>query len=480
MTRFFALCTAALMAAGCVPSDIAPQTKEISQTSLGLGDTPAPAIAQDWWKAFGDPQLDRLAEAALAGNPSLEKALARMRAAQAQVESARSQLYPQVTYQAEDQLQRFSRNYIIPPPYAGATHWMGTEEANLSWDIDFWGKQAAQLRKAKGLARAAEYDAAGARLALAGAFAQAYVGLDRAYKLGDVAADNERERQALVSLTDRRVKSGLDSLVEQKEADALLAQAHQYREQADAAREIAVHEIAALIGRGADIYGGIERPHLKLDTALALPNELPADLLGRRPDVLAARARVQAMTAGRKEAAAAFYPDVNLAGFAGTAAIGLSPLFAASSRAYGIGPAISLPIFDAGKLRADYAVSTADLDSAVADYNGALTGAVEQTADALTQIRSLDRQAAEQLNLLADTDQGYRMAQTRYRTGLANQLTVFNAETTFLQAREQEVSLAADDVTQRVTLLLALGGGFDPKNPAPPRAQANIPRDNTP
>ena len=143
-------------------------------------------------------------------------------------------------------------------------------------------------------------------------------------------------------------------------------------------------------------------------------------------------------------------------------------------------PAISLPIFDAGKLRADYAVSTADLDSAVADYNGALTGAVQQTADALTQIRSLDRQAAEQQNLLADTDQGYRMAQTRYRTGLANQLTVFNAETTFLQAREQEVSLAADDVTQRVTLLLALGGGFDPKNPAPTRAQANIPQDNTP
>lgn len=480
MRRFLALCATGLLTAACVPSDIKPQTPEISQTSLGLGATPAPAIAQDWWKAFGDPQLDRLADAALAGNPTLEDALARMRAAQAEIDSARSQLSPQLTYQAQDQLQRFSHNYIIPPPFAGSTHWLGTEEANLSWNIDFWGKQAEQLRKAKALARAAEYDAAGAQLAIAGALAEAYVGLDRAYKLGDVAADNEKERQALVSLTDRRVKSGLDSLVEQKEADALLAQARQYREQADSAREIAVHEIAALIGRGADAYGSIGRPSVKLDTVLALPKDLPADLLGRRPDVLAARARIEAMTAGRKAAAAAFYPDVNLLAFAGTAAVGLSPLFSASSLAYGAGPAISLPIFDAGKLRADYAVSTADLDQAVADYNGALTGAVRQTADALTQIRSLDRQAAEQQSLLGDTNQGYRMAQTRFRTGLADQLTVFNAEATFLQAREQQVALDADAVTQRVTLLLALGGGFDPKNPAPTHAQSHNSQDTTP
>jgi multidrug efflux system outer membrane protein len=96
----------------------------------------------------------------------------------------------------------------------------------------------------------------------------------------------------------------------------------------------------------------------------------------------------------------------------------------------------------------------------------------------LTQIRSLGRQTAEQRNLLADTNQGYRMAQTRYRTGLAGQLTVFNAETAFLQAREQEVSLEADDITQRVTLLLALGGGFDPKNPGPP--QVHISQENKP
>jgi NodT family efflux transporter outer membrane factor (OMF) lipoprotein len=467
VTRVLALWLTALLASACVPSDIKPQITAIPPSSLGLGEVPGPAIAQAWWKAFGDPQLDRLAEAALAGNPGLEDALARMRAAQADVDSARSQLYPQVTYSANDQLQRFSRNYIFPPPYAGSTHWFGTEQANFSWDLDFWGKQAAQLRKSKGLARAAEYDAAAARLALAGAFAQAYIGLDRAYKLGDVAVDNERERQDIVSLTNRRVKSGLDSLVEQKEADAQLAQAHQYREQADAARDVAVHEIASLIGHGADAYGSIGRPHLKLDTALALPNALPADLLGRRPDVLAARARVEAMVQGRKEAGAAFYPDIDLVGFAGTAAIGLSPLFALSSRGYGAGPAISLPIFDAGKLRANYAVSTAELDQAVADYNGALTGAVQQTADALTRIQSLGRQTAEQQTLLADTDQGYRMAQTRYRTGLADQLTVFNAETAFLQAREQQVGLDADAVTQRVTLLLALGGGFDPKNPIP-------------
>jgi NodT family efflux transporter outer membrane factor (OMF) lipoprotein len=481
MKHVFAALLAATALAACVPSDVTPQLKTVDSNSLGLSQTPAPPPAAGWWKAFGDPQLDKIADEALAGNPSLEAALARMRGAEADIQGARSQLLPQLSLQGEDQYQRFSKTYIIPPPYGGTYQWLGQIEGNLSWNIDFWGKQAQTLRKSKALARASEYDVAAARQALAGALAYAYVSLDSAYKLSDVAADYVKERADVAALTTRRVKSGLDSQVEQKEADALLAQARQQKIAADASKDIAVHAIAALIGRGADAYGEIGRPNLKLTVALELPNELPADLLARRPDVLAARARVQAMIAGRKVAAAAYYPDVNLLAFAGWASIGLTPLFKSQSLAYGAGPAINLPIFDGGQLDSQYGAATANLDEAIADYNGAVTNGIRQTADAITQIRSLDQQELQQHDYLTDSGQGYHLADSRYRSGLANELTVFDAETQFIQARQQQVSLDAQSVTQRITLLLSIGGDYDPKHPvAASLADADATKDHTP
>lgn len=458
--RSLAALPVALLAAACVPSGIIPQQKEIAGNTLGLGDEAAPGVVPDWWVAFGDPELDRLVKDALADNPSLGDALARLRLAKAGVEEADSALYPHVDFDAQEQRDRLSDIYIYPPPYAGSFRWLGTIQADLSWDIDFWGKEAAALDKAKSLHEAARFDAAAARLAVTGAVVQAYIDLDRAYKLAGVAAENERDREQTLELTARRVRDGLDSQVEQQEVEALLAQAREAKVEADSEREIVVHELAALIGRGADAYAGIGAPQLKLDATLPLPTALPADLLARRPDVLAARARIEAALAGRKQAKAEFYPDVDLLASAGWAAIGLSPLFSMRSLQYGAGPAVHLPIFDAGELRAQYSGATAEIDRAVADYNGALVGAVRQTSDALTRIRAIAGEEAEHSQELAAAEKGYGLAETRYRTGLADQLTVLNAETVVFDAREGGVSLAADGAIQRVTLLLSVGGDF--------------------
>ncbi|MGB8366301.1 MAG: efflux transporter outer membrane subunit [Rhizomicrobium sp.] len=468
MKRVVAAAPLVLFLAGCVPGGVLPQQTAIATDTLGLGTREAPPSSKNWWTAFGDPELDRLVAQALANNPTLGEALARLRAAKADVASANSALYPQLDFDAQEQRTRLSDIYIYPPPYAGTFQWVGTIEANLSWDIDFWGKEATQLDKAKSLQGAARFDAAAARLAVTGALVQAYVDLDRAYRLADIAARTQSERQDTLSLTRRRVKDGLDSQVEEQEAQALLAQARENRAAADSDCEIVMHEIAALIGRGADAYPTIGRPAITLDAALALPDTLPADLLGRRPDVAAAHARIDAALAGRKVAETAFYPDVNLAASAGWAAIGLSPLFSATSLQYGAGPAIHLPIFDAGKLRADYAGATAELDFAIADYNSVLVNAVRQTADALTRIHSLVQQQAEHRHMLDAAETGYRLAETRYRTGLANQLTVLNAQDVLLEARQGDVALGADGAVQRVTLLLALGGGFEPDNAVSP------------
>jgi NodT family efflux transporter outer membrane factor (OMF) lipoprotein len=451
MTRRLAILSFAVLLAGCVPGGIVPQQTEISGTSVGLGSAPAPTIDKGWWTAFADPGLDSLMTEALKGNPGLGEAMARLRAAKAGVEAANATLYPRLDFNGQEQRERFSDIYIYPPPYAGSYRWIGTIEGDLSWNIDFWGKQAAQLDKAKALQTASRMDVEAARLALSSAVFQAYVDLDRAYKLADIAAQTERD--------------GLDSKVEEQEAIALLAQARQARVSADSDRDVVVHELAALAGHGADMYAAIVRPTLNLRAALPLPVMLPADLLSRRPDIIAGQARIYAALEGRKAAKAAFYPDVDLLASVGWAAIGLGPLFQARSLQYGGGPAVHLPLFDAGALRAQYSGAVADIDSAIADYNGTLVNAVRETADALTRIRSLNDQLAEEHRLLNAAESGYRLAATRYRSGLSTQLTVLDAQNILFEARQGDVSLKAQQVVQRVTLLVAVGGGFQAPTP---------------
>jgi NodT family efflux transporter outer membrane factor (OMF) lipoprotein len=193
---------------------------------------------------------------------------------------------------------------------------------------------------------------------------------------------------------------------------------------------------------------------------LPLPTALPADLLARRPDILAAEARVEAAAKGREAARADFYPNINLAAFAGFQSIGLANLFTGGSFTYGVGPAIHLPIFDAGKIRANYAGATADLDGAVESYNGVVLDAARQTADAMTQVASLESQRTDQQAAVDSATRSFALAQTRYRTGLSDQIVMLNAESTLLTAREQMAALIANSTIQRVTLLLSVGGGF--------------------
>jgi NodT family efflux transporter outer membrane factor (OMF) lipoprotein len=454
------LLTAALLA-GCVSApSTKPSEKPLKPETLGLSATPEPQIADAWWTAFGDPQLDALVDRALKGSPTLAAAMARLREAQSELSASRAATYPQASLDGQETRERFSKDYIIPPPYGGTTQWVGTVQANLSWSLDLFGKLSAEVDKARATANAAALDAAAARLLLAGNVTQAYIALSRAYVLSDVAQEAVKQREGILSLTAGRVNSGLDNEASRQQAEALLASAREDLIRANANRDIAVHQIAALIGRGADAYT-VTRPQLN-DTALALPTTLPADLLARRTDIAAAQSRIEAAISGRQMAHAAFYPDINLIGLAGWAAIGLGPMFSSAALQYGAGPAIHLPIFDAGKIRADYAGATAELDLSVADYNEAVVTAVKQTADALTQLRAVEDQGVQQKLALGAAQASFDLATRRYRSGLSPQLNVLNVEDLLIQTRREQAALAADTASARVALVMALGGGFKP------------------
>jgi NodT family efflux transporter outer membrane factor (OMF) lipoprotein len=453
-----------LALAGCVlpPRETAHPTA-LDGAAVGLTGAAAAPAAADWWAAFADPQLDRLIRQGREQSPTLAAAAARVGQALAEADAAHAGLLPHANLDVSAQYQRAPAHYFIPAPLADHSYSEGQAGGSLGWDLDFWGRQAAAVQRATALAQSAQWDREQAWLLLAGAITQTYVELYREHALADIAERSAAQRQDIVDITRRRVASGLDTQLELREAEGQLPQARVAHAQALAAAQVAVHQLATLTGQGAQAYATMARPTLDVAAALPVPAELPINLLARRPDVLSARLDVEAADASRRAAKAAFYPSVNLQALAGIGAFGLHDLVQWNARGYSAGPAISLPLFDGGRLRAQYRGNEVQLDAAVDAYNDTVLRAVQQTADQITRLAALERERLDQQQTLDASEAAYRLAEERYRAGLANYLTVLNAETQVLNARQIMLDIITSQAIARVTLLLAVGGSFDPR-----------------
>jgi NodT family efflux transporter outer membrane factor (OMF) lipoprotein len=450
----------ASLLSGCASlSHVKPQVAQIEAPALGLG-TQSPMVGSDWWTAYHDPQLDRLVQMGLADNPSLATALARVRQAAATVDIEQSGLLPHVDGAAQFDRYRIGDRFL-PSPIGGHTENLGIAATDFSWDLDLFGRQHAAIRQAAASSRAAMLDVGAARLTLAVSIARTYIGLARAEQLIRVAEGYVQTRRRALGYAQSRLRNHLSSQFDIEQARTLSAQAEQARTQAVQQRDALVHGLAALAGQGAGFYARITPPTLHLDQAPKVPDGLAADLLGRRPDLLADQARIDEAIQGRQVARDAFYPNVTIAGLAGLTAAGVSKFFTGGAFSFSVGPAISLPIFEGGKLRAQYRGATADLDGVVAHYNNAVLSAVREAADAMTNVRSADCDLAEQGQVVRGLRETVRLDGVRTRTGLGSQLDAVDSGFRLLQAEEQLVDLQADTFDRRVQLVAALGGGFE-------------------
>ena len=213
-------------------------------------------------------------------------------------------------------------------------------------------------------------------------------------------------------------------------------------------------------GAGPDRGLSLTRPGVTGLKPLGLPVALAASLVGRRPDVTAARWRAEAAASRIHEARAAFFPDINLAAFIGTTALHLDKVFASGSDIGSAGPAISLPIFEGGRLRAGLKGAEADRDAAVASYDAAVTEAFRQVADVVASSRALQSQLADSRAALAANEDAYRIAKLRYQGGLSTYPSVLLVEQNVLRRRRSVADLEARALTLDVQLVRALGGGF--------------------
>jgi NodT family efflux transporter outer membrane factor (OMF) lipoprotein len=467
-----------LFVAGCASmKGIAPEASLRDANTLATQRALEGAIvsnaawpATDWWKSFDDPQLDALIDEALAGSPTLKVAEARMRKALAAADVAKAPLYPQVEGSFSSIRQRFSGHGLTPPPAAGTWNTVNQLQVTLGWELDFFGKNRSAYESAVGQAKAAEVDLHAARLALSAAIAQAYVELQRAYLQLDVAQKALAEREQIYTLTRDRNDAGIDSRLELKQAESALPATREEIVRLQETIQLTRNQLAALLGQGPDRGLAIARPTATALTPVALPSIVPAELLGRRPDLVSQRWRIEAARKEIDSAKAEFYPNVNLLAFIGLQSLGGAGFLSAASRTLGAGPAITLPIFEGGRLRANLAGKDADYDVAVEQYNQTLADAMRDVVDQLASFRSVDEQRAQQKQALATTQEAYNLALLRYREGIGNYLQVLSAEQPWLVQQSLDADLQARELALSISLARALGGGYEA---SPPLATAD-------
>lgn len=456
---------AVVVTAGCANYAGIQSDKKVTDVSQLDAQQSLPAEGgrwpgMDWANSFGDPALATLIDEALANSPSIAEAQARVRQAAAYAESADARRYPHVDAKYALSRELYSGNALYPPPYGGSWYTENNASLSAAYELDVWGKNSHGLAQAISEARATAAEEQEARLALATSVAQAYSTLAREYALLDVARAEVRQRRDIGRITGARFSAGLDTQVESKTSDAEIATSDTLVSQLEGSITVTRYQLGALLGKGPDRGLAIPQPRMNAQATISLPDNIPANLLSRRPDIVAARWRIDAATQGIKVGKADFYPNINLSAAFGFDAFGFGRFLQFGSRQIQVGPAIDLPIFDAGALRARLKDRYATFDTAIATYNDTLIRSLNEVATQVAQIRSTQQQQVNAQAAYEAAAKAYQLAVIRYEGGLSTQLQVLDADRSLLNQRQTLVSLEAQRRDQQIALIKALGGGF--------------------
>jgi len=441
-----------------------------------LGARPVPAAASDyastrslsasqsdwpadgWWTKYNDPQLDRLIGEGIAGSPDLAAAAARFRTAQGLAQQAGAALLPSLDAAGSVDYQKQSRNNGLPAPSGwNAT---GTAAVSLNFDLDLFGKNRAALRAARKDAEGARLEFEQSRLLLTTGIASAYADLAALYAQRDSLGQALDIRQQTYRFVKARYDAGLETIDSVRQAEARIPQTRSDLAATDEAIMLDKHALAALVGQGPDRALTIDRPAVSALQAQGIPADASINLIGRRPDVAAARTRVEAAADRIKEARAAFYPNINIGALIGLQSLGLGSLFNSGSSFASVSPAVTLPLFHGGALQGQYRGRRGQYDEAVALYDGQVIQALRETADTLTSEQQLEERLGQSRSALAAYEDALRVARGRYQEGLTTYLTVLTAQESVVNARLVVAQLETRSFTLDVQLVRALGGGF--------------------
>lgn len=418
--------------------------------------------AHEWWHAFNDQALDSMVDAALRGNPTLATA-------QARIERARQaahlvELESGIRYNSDASVvrQHLSENGLFPPPMGGSTLNEGNISVAAAYAFDWWGKNRAQLQSALGESRAAEAERSAAELALAGEVADAYFSWQDVAARAKLARQTVDKRRTAMHLAALRLKRGIDSALVSSQMEVQLAQEQDSLKDMETQSRILRDRLAALTGNGPDWATGLAESAASDGGAFPLPQKLPLDWLGQRPDLVALKWRAEAAANRIDGARADFYPNVDLRLMLGLQSIDLGNWLAAKSWYGSVGPAVHIPLFNVGTLRTNLGMREAEYAAAAAQYNQALITAASQVADALARVSSLDARARLQQGATASAERARHLQAQRFRSGLSDRLPALDADIAALAQHARQSRLQADRKRAMASLFVALGGGYQP------------------
>lgn len=469
---------AALLAlGGCVPSGFMPSLSLRAPADDALVHTAGPGAngawpAPDWVKQLQDPQLDDLVAEASQNNPDLQVAQARLRIAQAQLQQFDSLTGLTGTAGATISRARMPKpgdiadvtagGYRVPVQIFGDPNVSPSSIfVGLNYQLDLWGKNRAATKSLMSLRDAAGVEAEQVRLTLAVAIVTVYCQLDQAYAVRDLLQQKLKISQRVTAVLRERTARGLDNAYDASDASIKRSRLLEQIALNDEQIKLAQLQLGVLSGRGPERGLALQRPRVGAFAGGAVPARLPADLLGRRPDIVAARLRVEAAFANADSTRAQFYPDVNLVALGGVFALTPASLFSRDSLAGSVGPAISLPIFDRGRLKAKLGADVAQADVAIGLYNKTVDDALGQVAQLVTSLQTSRTLVAQQQDAVAAAQKIVQIAADRHRRGVLMQKDVDVADLTLIDERAQMIALLGKQRTLRVALIGALGGGFD-------------------
>ena len=464
--RLIVGCAAVLLAAGCqsmAPDYHQPAAPVAGQFPLAEDAAGESAAALGWQQYFADAHLQALIAQALEHNRDLRAAVLRVEEAQAAYGIARAGLYPQV-----DAIGSYNRSRtpadlsFTGRPLIAEDYLVGLGISN--WEIDFWGRIRSLKDAALQSFLASDEARRALQIALIARVADGYMALRELDERIVIARKTIGSRAESLRIFQRRYEVGATSKLDLTQVETLLAQAQSLEYQLRQARAVQYNALTLLVGSAFELAPAANA----LDaTALpALAAGLPSDLLLARPDIVAAEYRLKAANANIGAARAAFFPRVSLTTTYGSASSELEGLFDAGSHAWKFSPSISLPIFDAGRNRANLDLAEVRRDLAVADYEKTIQTAFREVADALAARQWLQRQVQSQQQTLDALSERSRLVKLRYDSGATSYFEVLDAERELLTAEQQLVQTRRALLSSQINLYAALGGGRVPSEPA--------------
>jgi NodT family efflux transporter outer membrane factor (OMF) lipoprotein len=415
-----------------------------------------------WWTVYGDDELDALERQLIGNSPDLAAAFARYREANASYQAIRAGLFPSLSTALNAQRDRQSESKPLrvlgpnsPNEYSSVTLGFG-----LGYEVDLWGRVSNEVAAGRALDQAARADLDAARLSLQSLLAESYFtlrGLDRQVVL---LTETEAAYLRALDLVNSRHAGGIASGLDVSRAEAQLESTRSLLKQTLAQRALVEHAIASQVGVPAPDFS--IAPRTEEVAVPGVPAGVPSTLLQRRPDVAAARHRVEAANASVGIARAAYFPQLRIDATYGYQSTEFANLITAPNVFWAVGPTLLLELFDGGRRKAEVARSEAVLDEAGANYRSVVLGAFQEVEDSLALLENFRQAAEAEAATVAATQRSVNLSTDRYRAGAASYLEVVVSQASMLQSRREAQDLATRQLRASVQLIRALGGGWTP------------------